>query len=164
MIKNILLGFAAAFIIIQFFRPAKNTSGDTSKDISTKYQVPDSVRSILQKACNDCHSNKTVYPWYAEVQPVAWWLNDHINKGKWHLNFSSFTNLKIAVQKKKMEECIDEIKQGEMPLASYTLVHTTAKLSEVEKQTIYRWCNNIIDTIKANYPADSLVLEKRKWD
>jgi hypothetical protein len=58
----------------------------------------------------------------------------------------------------------DEIKQGEMPLASYTLVHTNAKLSEAQKQTIYSWCNNIIDTIKANYPADSLVLEKQKWD
>ncbi len=164
MKKKILLGLLAILVIIQFFRPARNVSGDKTNDISTKYAVPANVQLILDKACADCHTNKTVYPWYANLQPVAWWLGSHVGDGKRHLNFNSFTNMKIAVQNKKMEECIEQVKQGEMPLASYTLIHTNATLTDAEKHTLYNWCNGIIDTIKANYPADSLILQKQKWD
>jgi len=164
MKKKILLGLLAILVIIQFFRPAENVSGEKTNDISTKYAVPSNVKLILDKACADCHSNKTVYPWYANLQPVAWWLGSHVNDGKRHLNFNNFTHMKIAVQNKKMQECIEQVKQGEMPLSSYTLIHTNATLTDAEKQTLYNWCNSIIDTIKANYPADSLILQKRKWD
>src|SRR5580692_698025 len=149
MIKKILIGLLIVFIIIQFFRTSKNLSADTNKDVSTLYNVPDDVKTILQRACNDCHSNKTVYPWYAEVQPVKWWLNNHIVDGKRHFNLNNFTSLKVAVQKKKMEECMEQIKKNEMPLDSYTWIHKDAILSEADKQTIYTWCRNIIDTLKA---------------
>lgn len=163
MIRKILLALVILLVIIQFIRPAKNVSADTSKDISTLYSVPDDVKAIFQKACSDCHSNKTVYPWYAEVQPVEWWLNNHIVDGKRHLNLNNFAALKIALQKKKMEECIEQIKHDDMPLNSYTWIHKNAVLSEAEKQTMYNWCQKIIDTIKATYPADSLILKKEKW-
>jgi hypothetical protein len=163
MIRKILIGLAIIFIIIQFFRPSKNLSDDTSKDISMLYNVPDDVKSILQRSCNDCHTNKTVYPWYAEVQPVEWWLNDHIVDGKRHFNLNNFTAMKAAVQKKKMEECMDQIKKDEMPLNSYTWIHKDAILSETDKQTIYAWCRQIIDTLKAKYPPDSLILKEEKW-
>jgi hypothetical protein len=162
MIKKILIGLAILVIIIQFFRPSKNLSDDTSKDISTLYNVPDDVKVILQRACNDCHSNKTVYPWYAEVQPVEWWLNNHIVDGKRHLNLNNFTSLKVAVQKKKMEECMEQIKKNEMPLDSYTWIHKDAILSEADKQTINTWCNSIIDTLKAKYPPDSLIFKEQR--
>jgi cytochrome c551/c552 len=164
MIKKLLLGLTAVVIIIQFIRPAKNLSGDTAKDISAGYTVPADVKAILDRSCNDCHSNKTVYPWYAEVQPVGWWLNNHIVDGKRHFNLNNFTGLKAAVQKKKMEEFIEQVKKGEMPLSSYTLIHTNAKLSESDKQTLYAWCNNIIDTLKATYPPDSLIFKRQKWN
>ncbi|MBZ4152212.1 heme-binding domain-containing protein, partial [Escherichia fergusonii] len=83
------------FVAAQAFRPAKNNSNDTSKDISKSYVVPENVKAILAKACNDCHSNNTKYPWYAEIQPVAWWLNDHIQDGKKHLNFNEFDGYRI---------------------------------------------------------------------
>jgi hypothetical protein len=162
MIRKILIGLAIVFIIIQFFRPSKNLSDDTSKDISTLYNVPDDVKVILQRACNDCHSNKTVYPWYSEVQPVEWWLNDHIVDGKRHFNLNNFTSLKVAVQKKKMEECMEQIKKNEMPLDSYTWIHKDAILSETDKQTINTWCSSIIDTLKAKYPPDSLIFKEQR--
>jgi hypothetical protein len=164
MIKKILFGILIIIIIIQFIRPAKNLSGDVSKDISTAYTVPDDVKAILERACNDCHSNKTVYPWYAEIQPVEWWLNNHIVEGKRHFNLNNFTALKVAVQKKKMEEFMEQIKNDDMPLSSYTLIHKNAELSEADKQTLNAWCQQIIDTLKAKYPADSLILKKQKWD
>jgi hypothetical protein len=163
MIRKIIIGLAIVVIVIQFFRPSKNLSADSGKDISKLYNVPDDIKLILQRACNDCHSNKTVYPWYAEVQPVEWWLNDHIVDGKRHFNLSNFASLKVAVQKKKMEECMEQIKKNEMPLDSYTWIHKDAILSETDKQTINTWCASIIDTLKAKYPPDSLIFKEPRW-
>ncbi len=161
MVKKILIGLLAIFIIAQAFRPVKNNSGDKTKDISVSYAVPEEVKIILAKACNDCHSNNTRYPWYAEIQPVAWWLDDHITDGKRHFNFNEFDGYRIARQYKKLEECIKEVKEGGMPLSSYTLIHKDAILTDAEKQTLFNWCEIVRDSIKAKYPADSLVLKKK---
>ena len=88
MIKKILMVLLVALIVIQFIRPTKNISGEKSNDISTKYKMSDTVRLVFDKACSDCHSNKTKYPWYASVQPVAFWLNDHVMDGKRHFNLN----------------------------------------------------------------------------
>lgn len=146
---------------MQAFRPAKNNSGDTSKDISVSYVVPADVKTILAKACNDCHSNATRYPWYSEIQPVSWWLSDHIKDGKRHFNFNEFEGYQVARQYKKLEECIDEIKKGDMPLSSYTIIHKDAILSDEEKSTLFTWLDIVRDSIKARYPADSLIIKKR---
>lgn len=162
IVKKILIGLLLILIIAQAFRPAKNISGDKMKDISVTYMVPEDVKTILAKACNDCHSNSTRYPWYSEVQPVAWWLNDHIIDGKRHLNFNEFDGYRIAKQYKKLEECIKEVKEGGMPLSSYTIIHKDAILSDTEKQTLFNWCEVLRDSIKAKYPADSLVIKKKQ--
>ncbi|TAJ52976.1 MAG: cytochrome C [Chitinophagaceae bacterium] len=162
MFKKLLIVLLVVFVVAQAFRPEKNNSNDTSKDISNSYVVPENVKTILAKACNDCHSNNTRYPWYAEIQPVAWWINDHVKDGKKHLNFNEFDGYRIARQYKKLEECIEEVKDGEMPLASYTIIHKDAKLSDDEKQILFTWCEIVRDSIKARYPADSLVIKKKK--
>src|SRR5690349_20041966 len=118
MKKKIIIALLVVLVAIQLFRPAKNLSDDTTFDNSKKYPVPEGVASILKVACNDCHTNKTEYPWYAEVQPIAWWLNSHVTDGKRHLNFSEFTKRPIAVQNHKFEETIEMIKEDEMPLPS----------------------------------------------
>lgn len=161
IVKKILIGLLVIFVIAQAFRPAKNNSGDKTKDISVSYVIPEDVKAILAKACNDCHSNNTRYPWYAEVQPAAWWLSDHIKDGKRHLNFNEFDGYRIARQYKKLEECIEQVKEGDMPLSSYTIIHKDAILTDAEKQTLFNWCEVIRDSIKARYPADSLVIKKK---
>jgi len=162
LFKKILLVLLIIFIVMQAFRPTKNLSANTENDISVSYVVPTEVKTILAKACNDCHSNKTEYPWYANIQPAAFWLNDHVVDGKRHMNFNEFNKYRIAKQYKKLEECIDEVKDGEMPLESYTLIHKNAILTEAEKTTLTNWCLTVRDSNKAKYPADSLVLPKRK--
>jgi hypothetical protein len=154
----------AAFIIIQFFRPEKNiqaTDGPSANDISTVYPVPKEVAAILQTSCYDCHSNNTHYPWYANLQPVAWWLEDHIKEGKKEINFSEFASYRIGRQYKKFEEINKQIEEGEMPLESYTLIHTETKLSAEQKAIIKNWVNSSRDSIKAHYPEDSLKRPKR---
>lgn len=165
--KKILkpIGFLllAALIIIQFFRPEKNNGAQANAfadDISKVHHTPENITQILQTSCYDCHSNKTVYPWYANMQPVAWWLNDHVVEGKKELNFSEFASYRIGRQFKKMEEIIEQVDENEMPLSSYTLIHRNASLSKDQKLSLNNWATAIRDSIKANYPADSLIRKK----
>jgi hypothetical protein len=163
IILRLLLVLVAIFIIIQFIRPAKNQSTTTlATDIKLHYPVSANVESILAKACYDCHSNNTRYPWYNNIQPVAWFLDDHVRSGKRHLNFSDFTSMRVAKQYKRMDDCKEQIKEGEMPLESYTLIHRDAILTDAEKDTLYNWFDAVRDSIKARYPADSLIMPKRK--
>ena len=150
-----------AFVVIQFFRPAKNKAeGISNKDISKIYAVPADVGTILKTSCYDCHSNNTVYPWYAQVQPVAWWLNTHIVDAKKDLNFSEFAGYSLRKQYHKLEEIDEMVKKGEMPLDSYLWIHKYAKLSDQQKLTIANWVTAVMDTMKAKYPIDSLVRKK----
>ena len=162
MLKKILLGLLAVFVIMQAFRPVKNESDDQTNAISTKYAVPADVAAILKVACNDCHSNKTEYPWYANVQPVAWWLADHVKEGKREVNFSNFTSRPIAVQNKKFNEIAEQVEKKKMPLPSYTNLglHSGANLSDAQRQTLITWAKAQMDTLKAQYPADSLILRR----
>jgi hypothetical protein len=164
MLKKILIALVILLVVIQFFRPDKNDSNDQTYAISTKYEVSDHVNQILKVSCFDCHSNKTEYPWYANVQPVAWWLNGHINDGKRHLNFSEFTKRPIAIQNHKLEETIEMVEEKEMPLESYTYLglHSEANLTDDQREAIIDWANNQMAILKANYPADSLVMPKRE--
>ena len=95
----------------------------------------------------------------ATVQPFAWWLNDHIVEGKRELNFSGFASYSMRRKYKKMEEVIDQVDEGEMPLSSYTVIHRDAILSKEQKLALTTWATAIRDSMKATFPADSL---KRK--
>lgn len=147
-------------VVLQFIRPTKNNSREQSHDISTKYKMSDSVRLVFDKACADCHSNNTKYPWYASVQPLAFWLDHHVQEGKRELNFNEFASYRIGKQNHKLKEVIEQIEEGEMPLSSYTLIHKEAVLSANEKATLINWCKSVMDTIKANYPEDNLKLKR----
>lgn len=159
--KIVLVILLIVLIVIQFFHPAKNIStAQSPHDISTVYNEPDNVRKILNKACNDCHSNNTRYPWYNRIQPVAWWLEHHVNEGKRELNFNEFTTYRASKQYHRMQDIIDEVKEGDMPLASYTLIHTDARLTDEEKAILTDWAKSIRSEMKAKYPVDSLIRKK----
>jgi len=163
MLKKIFIVLLVAFIALQFFRPEKNintASAATINDISTVFSVPDSVHSILKTSCYDCHSNNTSYPWYAAIQPAAWWLQDHVDEARKEMNFNEFAKYSLRRQYKKFEEIIEEVKEEEMPLSSYTLVHRNAKLSKEQSSTLINRANEQQRNVKAKYPADSLKRKK----
>lgn len=160
IIKNILLTLLVLLVLIQFYpRAKKNNDLTTVNDIATVHTIPADVKTVLITSCYDCHSNNTVYPWYSNIQPVSWWLNDHIEEGKKELNFSEFATYSIARQYKKLQEVISQVKEDEMPLQSYTIIHRNAKLSPEQKLAVSNWSSSLRDSIKTVYPADSL---KRK--
>jgi Haem-binding domain len=150
MIRKILVGLLVALVVIQFIRPARNTgAAQTPTDITHVVAVPDSTMKLLQVACYDCHSNHTRYPWYAEVNPVGMWLNDHVNEGKRELNFSEFATYAAKRQAHKLGEIAEDIKTHDMPLGSYLWIHTDARLTDAQRQIIIRWA----DSAKARIPA-----------
>jgi hypothetical protein len=155
--KGIVIVIAALFVILQFIRPPRNTAaGKSANDISVKFTVPQDVHEILQTSCFDCHSNTTRYPWYAEVQPVGWFLNSDIHDAKRDLNFSEFGAYPARRQIAKFNGIVDQINEDEMPLPIYLTMHHDAKLSQEKKDKLVAWANSMIDTIKATYPPDSL--------
>src|SRR5665647_2415825 len=153
IIRIILIFLLVALVLIQFVRPAKNISvGIAANDISTKYTIPDSVQDILKVACNDCHTNNTRYPWYWQIQPVMWFMNGHIEDAKRDLNFSTFASYPIGKQYKSFDKINKEVKGGDMPLTSYTLVHRDAVISEAQKLAIINWTADMRKQIEAQYP------------
>ena len=94
-LKNILLTLLVIFIVIQFIRPDKNIGESFGpNDISQSVEVPENVKNILVTSCFDCHSNKTNHMWYENIQPIGWWIGNHIKEGKSELNFSEFNTYK----------------------------------------------------------------------
>ena len=161
MVKKILVFLVAVLVIIQFFHPKKNESvGLPANSIAAVFVVPDSVKKILAVSCNDCHSGHTVYPWYSKIQPVDWWLNNHINEGKKELDFDEFASYRPRRQYKKMEEIIKQVKEDEMPLNSYTWIHKDAILTADQKQALITWAELNRTLMEQKYPRDSLIRKK----
>jgi hypothetical protein len=160
--KRLLFILLIVFVVLQFFRPKKNTSeGASTNDITKAYAVTTNVMTSLQTSCYDCHSNNTKYPWYSNIQPVAWWLADHIEEGKKEINFNEFAAYSPRRQYKKFKEINDQLEEDEMPLKSYTIIHGDAKLSKEQKVEIYKWTNSTMDSMKVKYPIDSLERPKK---
>lgn len=136
------------FIGIQFIRPVRNESEQVlSIDITKTFNVPNSVLNALKISCYDCHSNNTNYPFYVNIEPVGWMLNNHIKNGKDKLNFSDFGSYSRRRQISKLRSIISQIKDDKMPLSSYTVIHKDAILTTETKALIIDWSNKTKDSL-----------------
>ena len=149
-IKKILLAILIVVVVIQFIQPARNKSGQAlPTDIEKTYSIPQDITVILKNACYDCHSNNTRYPWYVNTQPTAWIMAGHIKDGKAKLNFSEFGSYPIRRQASKLKGIANSIKDDEMPLSSYKLMHNSARLSETDKKLLTDWMQKTADSLSA---------------
>ena len=140
MFKRLYLVLLLLFVAIQFIHPGHNLSpGPGPNDIAAHNPVPPEVSQLLQVACYDCHSNNTRYPWYASVQPVGWWLAGHIHDAKRHLNFSEFDGYSPQLAAKKLDLAMTEVREHDMPLHSYTLIHADARLTPEDVKLFCDW-------------------------
>ena len=150
-IKKMLLAIIVVFIAIQFIQPEHNKSSQLlPSDITKNCSVPDSVMDILKNACFDCHSDNTRYPWYADIQPVAWLMSYHIRTGKENLNFSEFGAYSHRKQVNKLRAIDSSVNSGSMPLWSYNLIHTNARLTYREQILIINWARKTKDSLTQN--------------
>jgi hypothetical protein len=158
LIKKIGLGLLVLLVLLQFFQPTKNQGEKYgSNDIYQVTMTPNLVQTALETSCFDCHSNSTVYPWYTKIQPIGLWMQYHVNEGKEELNFSEFKTYTTKRQAHKLDEIVEMIEEDEMPLASYTLIHKNAVLTEEQKVQILDWAKASAKEIrtKANLPEPS---------
>ena len=140
--KWLAVGVACVLIGIQFVGPAKsNPAVDQAQTLHARLQVSPQVNAILERSCNDCHSSQTRWPWYSHVAPVSWFVIDHVNHGRSHLNFSEWGKLSNREQGEMLDQVCKEVKKGAMPLSSYTPLHPGSKLSTEDISVLCNWAN-----------------------
>jgi Haem-binding domain len=140
VLKIIIIVLVVLFLGIQVVRPARtNPPVNESQTIFARTQMTPQVAEILTRSCNDCHSNKTVWPWYTNVAPISWWLSNHVNSGRHMLNYSEWGRLERDRQDRKLRQICDEVEDGAMPLGSYLPMHPKARLSEEDKKILCDW-------------------------
>lgn len=140
MVKKISIGLLVIFAAAQFINPTKNESSLVSEsDFITIETPPQQLADIITSSCYDCHSNNSNYPWYDRITPVNFWVEDHIKHGKGHLNFSEWNTYSAKKKAHKLDEFIEMIEDKSMPLASYTLIHPEAKLTDSEIKSLTDW-------------------------
>ena len=136
----LLLIGVGLFIVGQFIGPAKtNPSIEPSHALEAHMQLDPKLTAILDRSCIDCHSNKTRWPWYSNVAPVSWFVIDHVNHGRSHLNFSEWGTYDTRRQRELLNQSCAEVKGGAMPLSSYTPLHPGSKLTMQDVGVICDW-------------------------
>ncbi|MBK8467366.1 MAG: heme-binding domain-containing protein [Chloracidobacterium sp.] len=142
VIKILAIIIVGVLVVIQFFRIDKSELPvNPSETLEAAVSVPPDIKLILGRSCNDCHSNKTVYPWYANIQPAGWFLKSHIDDGKRHLNFSVFNTYAAKKKAHKLEELCEMVESKQMPLPSYLWIHRDAVLKDTEAKALCDWAN-----------------------
>ena len=155
LIKIILIILVVGFIVIQFFRPERNSTTEITKDdINRVLNVPGNVQGLLKRSCYDCHSNQTYWPWYSEIAPISWLITDDVNKGRLKFNFSEWGKLSASKQSTKLQKFCDKINGNlsdvggsPMPLPKYLILHKDKVLSQAEKDIICKWANATADSL-----------------
>lgn len=142
LVKKIFIVLLVALVLIQFYRPEKNSAKYRDVAIFIEDTKPNKeVVAILEKQCFDCHSNKTTYPWYAELAPISFWINHHVEEGNEHFNVSKWDMYNIKKRDHKLDELIEELEEGKMPLDSYTWLH--GAITNKEKEALIDWAKKV---------------------
>jgi hypothetical protein len=156
-VKILLAFLGVALLAVQFIRPGRNhTQPPPGTGLESRFPVPGNVMQIFRRSCYDCHSDSTVYPWYAEIQPVGWWLNSHMEHGKRQFDFDRFADYRPMRQYGKLRDIVEQLRKDEMPLGSYLFIHRYARLTPEEKEEVIRWSGAMMDSMRDRYPIDSL--------
>jgi hypothetical protein len=140
VLRWLLVIIICALFIVQVIRPARtNPTIDPSQTVEARLQITPEAAAILDRSCNDCHSNKTRWPWYSNVAPVSWFVIDHVNEGRQNLNFSEWGRYTQRDNEGLLRQICREVKSGAMPLSSYTPMHPGSELSTQDRQVLCAW-------------------------
>ncbi len=139
LIKKTGVSILVIFALAQFVQPEKNEGKYNLKPFFEQTNASEKIQVLIFKACADCHSNNTKYPWYSQISPVNFWMKDHVDEGKKHLNFSEWSAYSVKKKAHKLKEIYEEVAEKEMPLNSYTWTHREAKLTPKEIKLIVNW-------------------------
>jgi hypothetical protein len=142
ILKWMAIGLAIIFAALQFVRPARtNPPVDEARTILAHTRITPEVARILDRSCNDCHSNQTRWPWYSNVAPVSWFVVNHVNVGRREMNLSDWAQYSADDQQGFLKKICREVKSGQMPLSSYLRLHGEAQLSDEDVRTLCDWAS-----------------------
>ena len=140
MKNKIALGIILVFAIMQLFRIDKKPYQEPDlNDIFEIEEATTELEVLVKTACYDCHSDQVKYPWYSNLAPISWWVQDHIDHGYKHFNFSAWGKYPSDKKAHKADEGVEMLEEEEMPLPSYTLIHRDAVLSKEERKMLMGW-------------------------
>ena len=143
-LKLIFMVLLVVVLLMQLARPQKNTAAvPAGKAFIDTFKVNEQVNAILAVSCYDCLSNNTNYPWYSEIQPMAWLMEKHIIDGKEKLNFDDLPPYGSRKFNSKVSQITKQIEQGKMPLDSYLWMHKGARLNTEDKKLLIDYFNSL---------------------
>jgi hypothetical protein len=141
-------------VALQFVRPERtNPPVDPAARLQAHVQVPGDVQAILDRSCRDCHTNETRWPWYSAVAPMSFLLVHDVTEGRDELNFSEWSDYDDETVGKQFEHICEEVREGEMPIKAYSLLHRDARLSSQDIERLCEWTTQARATIAAHEPA-----------
>lgn len=144
---TLLRGAAYTLVVaaagVQVVRPVRtNPATDPSHTLFAHVAVPPAAAAVLDRACRDCHSHDTRWPWYSNVAPVSWWVIDHVNHGRSHFNYSNWTQYRRDEAEKLLKNSCELARKGSMPLPQYVWMHSAARLTPRDIDALCRWVEN----------------------
>ena len=128
----------------------------TNPPVESEITAPPAVTGVLRRACYDCHSNETKWPWYGYVAPVSWVLADHVAGGRAEVNFSAWDRYTPAQQAELRHEIWEQVAEARMPLPGYLLLHADARLAGADQDAIRAWANDLPRRDNASIEAGSV--------
>jgi hypothetical protein len=142
--SRVALGVIAVAVLMQAYRPARtNPPIDPQQELSAVMHVDPAVQPVLDRSCNDCHSNRTVWPWYSQVAPISWGVVSDVSDGRRHMNFSEWGAYPGFKQKDMLNEACKLVTRRDMPPFVYSLVHRDTVLSQAEREALCGWTKTV---------------------
>ena len=145
-VRRAVMGAVGLAILIQLVPPSRtNPPVNLQQDIATVMNVDASIGGVLDRSCNDCHSNRTVWPWYSRIAPMSWVVASDVSNGRRHMNFSEWGSYPDYKQQDLLSEMCKLVTERGMPPLSYALTHGGANLSESDRQSICSWTQAAVE-------------------
>ncbi|MEK6565487.1 MAG: heme-binding domain-containing protein [Bacteroidota bacterium] len=139
-LKWAAIAVGVIFLGMQVVQPDRtNPPVDESQTIQALLKVPPHISTIIERSCYDCHSNKTVWPWYSYIAPTSWLVARDVHKGRGEMNFTEWNKYKTLRVISKLDQICMNVNQQTMPLPIYLTMHPSARLTQAEIDTVCAW-------------------------
>jgi hypothetical protein len=153
VLPRAVLVLVILFIGSQVIRPDK-TNPPVESNMIDALAPPPAVAVALQRGCYNCHSHETAWPWYSAIAPGSWLVANHVKEARENMNFSRWSQYSEASGLHKLEEAVEEVSEGKMPLPSYLILHPGDRWTEEEKVAFARWVEDLKSRRGPSVPQD----------
>jgi len=139
-LKRGALALLAVLVIAQFVPVKRNDPQvDPSHSIYVKEKIPDQVKNVFEGSCANCHSDRTIWPWYSYIAPASWMIAHDVHDARKKMNFSEWADYPVNKREEKLEEICEQLTDGDMPDPKYLLLHRTARVTSAERDAVCQW-------------------------